>query len=110
MPLSSSIPEITAARYVENTEFIKFILPSMYFGTLEYMLRVKDPDVMKAWLCYVLGREFDAPRCASFNVQGEGGKLIVTLGFNPPWYESETSHQKYIEYGTLPNPRQREET
>lgn len=104
MTLISTVPEIIDATYAQGTETIKYIMPPSYFGTLEYMLSIKDKGIMKSWLCYILGREFDNPRCSSYNITGIEGRIIVSLEFDDPWYMSQTSHTKYIEYGTLPNP------
>jgi hypothetical protein len=103
-------PTITRYRYVEGIEHIQFIMPSTYFGTLEYMLRIKDPEALKSWLCYILGREFDLPRCNFYSIEGVSDRILITLNFSDPWFMSETSHQKYIEHGTLPNQSEREET
>lgn len=104
MPLISTVPEIIDCTYAEGTEQIKYVMPTSAFGTLEYMLSIKDNDVFKSWLCYILGREFDSPRCKHFAVNGSDGRIIITLDFYDPWYMSQTSHRKYIEHGTLPNP------
>jgi hypothetical protein len=104
MPLISTVPEIIDATYESSTEKIRYVMPASCFGTLEYMLGIKDTEVMKSWLCYVLGREFDTPRCSYLAVDGSSGRIIITLHFTDPWYMSQTSHTKYIEYGTLPNP------
>lgn len=104
MPTSYSIPEIITAKYAQGTEHVQYVMPPMHFSALEYMVRIKDPKALKSWLCYILGREFDAPRCSFFNMKDDNGRLIVTLGFDDPWYMSETTYHKYREHGTLPNP------
>ena len=104
MTLISIVPEIIDAQYVDSAERIKYIMPARYFGTLEYMLNTRHQETIRSWLCYILGREFDAVRCRHYSVEGSQGHIVVSLEFSDPWYMSQTSHRKYIEHGTLPNP------